>query len=202
MPAELAEARVSLPEFAAFQAMWRQLRPLALALDFTANTRGGVRREDLQRIALRVLRTRLPPLEVEVLFYLFGARGGGPDACLNTHYMYQVGVLEGWLAGGGGGGCRGVATTDLPESYSTSCDPGQSPVLVPSLAYFITTSVEASCCGCAVCCATQVMNRHHATGLKSFWNAAASEEVETGGLLGGEGLIGGLLARLANTNRD
>ena len=101
MPAELAEARVTLPEFAAFQAMWRRLRPLALALDFTANTRGGVRREDLQRCALRVLRTSLPPLEVEVLFYLFGAGGGGPDACLNTHYMYQVRGRGERLAGGG-----------------------------------------------------------------------------------------------------
>ena len=111
MPAALAEARVSLPEFAAFQALWRRLRPLALALDFTANTRGGVGREDLRRIALRVLRTSLPALEVDILFYLFGSQGsqgaqGSPDgAHLNTHYMYQVrrGRVGGWWRVAGGG---------------------------------------------------------------------------------------------------
>jgi hypothetical protein len=59
MPAELAGARVSLAELAAFRQVLRHLRCLAVALEFIQNANGTVTGQDVDWVAQHILHTQL-----------------------------------------------------------------------------------------------------------------------------------------------
>ena len=114
MPKEIAEKQVTYEDFKAFRSVWRRLRQLAVALEFWRHSSGrDFSPAELISVVDRVMKVKLPPQIVDVLFYLFS----GEEGCLNTHYMLRVmdrhfeaglgQAMENGAMGGGGGGGEG-----------------------------------------------------------------------------------------------
>jgi hypothetical protein len=87
MPAELANAEITLDDFTSFRHLWRHLRRITLALECFEQVSGRNPTDaDFTRIARKVLRVDLNEDMVRILHYLFpGAEGG-----INVGYMQGV----------------------------------------------------------------------------------------------------------------
>ncbi|PRW57749.1 calcium uptake mitochondrial-like [Chlorella sorokiniana] len=86
MPSDLATQRVTYAEFRQFRDMWRQLRLLAVALEFQLNTSGRMGRQEFGWTVQHVMDVKLAPHLVDTLFFLFADQAG----ILNVNYMYEV----------------------------------------------------------------------------------------------------------------
>jgi hypothetical protein len=103
MPAELASTDVSYQQFCDFRHMWRNLRLLAVALDFSLSLGRAITPQVFADSVQQVLGISLAPSTLKILFYLFGQGADG----LNVHFMFQVmnrHVVTGINAAGAGAG--------------------------------------------------------------------------------------------------